>query len=529
MRVIIFLVILCCLSIPVEAKEKPSAGKFFQDVDKTELLNQVRKFRKRSEHKIISEFIHLLSIPNVSADKKNVGKNALFIKKEMEKRGIKVQLLETPGNPVVYGELKAPGAVRTLMFYVHCDGQPVDPSKWIDSQPFKPVLRPAKMKAGTRVPKPMPLPAPGKPFAEDWRLYGRSTGDDKAPIICLLTALDAMKAAGIPLRNNIKFIFDGEEEAGSPNIGPCLKKHKLLLTSDVLFMCDGPAYFSGDPTLFFGVRGITSLEVTVYGPNISLHSGHYGNWAPNPGVRLSRLLASMEDEQGKIIVSGFYDTVVPLSSTERKAIAAVPGFEKELQELYGFCAAENPGLSLMETIQLPSLNINGLSSGWVGDQARTIVPATATASIDLRLVKGNVPADMVDKVVEHIEKQGYHVVYEEPGQDVRLKYPLLCRVRRSEKGYPASRTSMDLPISRSVADAFAGLPGLKPVMLPSLGGSLPIYLFSDILKVPVIGVSIANYDNNQHQANENIRIGHLWRGIETFAALLMMPHGMGNL
>lgn len=514
MRKAILIIIVLSLMIPLLSQEKK--------VEKQELIDQVREYRQKNEHKIMKEFIDLLSIPNVSSDNVNVRKNAIFIKKIMEQRGIKIQILETAGNPVVYGELNVPGAARTLMFYVHYDGQPVDPSKWIDSYPFEPVLRPGKMKAGTTVPKPIPLPAAGESFKEDSRLYGRATGDDKAPIICLLTALNALKVSGYKLKNNIKFILDGEEEAGSPNLGPCLKKHKDLLKSDVLFMCDGPAYFSGDPTLFFGVRGITSIEITVYGPNTSLHSGHYGNWAPNPGVRLSQLLASMKDKQGKIIVDGFYDTVVPLSATELEAIKEVPGFDDHLKKLYGFAASENPGLSLMETIHKPSLNVNGLRSGWVGEQARTIVPPTATASIDIRLVKGNEPKDMVDKVIAHIEKQGYHVVYDEPDRETRLTYPMLAKVKRSEKGYPASRTSMDLPVSRSAAKTFAGLKGLKPVMIPSLGGSLPIYLFTDALNVPVIGVSIANYDNNQHQPNENIRIGHLWRGIETFAALLTM-------
>jgi acetylornithine deacetylase/succinyl-diaminopimelate desuccinylase-like protein len=514
MRKAILVIVMFCLSVPLLSQDKT--------MTKQKLVDRVREYRQNHEHKIMSEFIDLLSIPNVSSDKANVRKNAIFIKKIMEQRSIKIQLLETAGNPVIYGELNVPGATRTLMFYMHYDGQPVAPAKWIDSQPFKPVLRPGKMKAGSVVPKPISLPAAGKPFKEDARLYGRSTSDDKAPIIGLLTALDALREAGYKLKNNIKFILDGEEEAGSPNLGPCLQKHKALLKSDVLFMCDGPAYFSGDPTLFFGVRGITSIEITVYGPNVSLHSGHYGNWAPNPGMRLSQLLASMRDEQGKIIIEGFYDTVVPLSATELKAIQEVPGFDEQLKKLYGFSLSENPGLSLLESIQKPSLNVNGLRSGWVGKQARTIVPPIAVASIDIRLVKGNEPKEMVDKVIAHIEKQGYHVVDSEPDQKTRMKRPMLARVRRSEQGYPASRTSMDLPISRSVARAFMELRGLQPVMIPSLGGSLPIYLFTDALNVPVIGVSIANYDNNQHQPNENIRVGYLWRGIETFAALLIM-------
>lgn len=514
MRTSIIIIVILSLAIPIAAQDKAVAGQ--------ELFDHVREYRQNNERKIIAEFIELLSIPNIAADRENIRKNAVFITNMLEKRGIKSRLLETRGNPVVYGEINAAQAHRTLLFYVHYDGQPVDPAAWIDSRPFQPVLRPAKLEVGTSLPKPIPLPEPGKPFAEEWRLYGRSTGDDKAPIICILTALDALKKAGASLRNNVKFILDGEEEAGSPNLGACLAENKSSLKADVLFMCDGPAYFSGDATLFFGVRGIVSLEITVYGPNVDLHSGHYGNWAPNPALQLAQLLASMKDRQGKVLIPGFYDTVVPLSAGEIKAVKEVPGFDEQLMELYGFSARENPELTLMSAIQLPALNINGLFSGSVGEKARTIIPSSAVAAIDIRLVKGNEPAEMARKVILHVKNQGYYVIDEEPTPEIRATYPRLAKVITSEKGYPASRTSMDLPISRSIAQAFQRFQDLKVVMLPSLGGSLPIYLFDQALGMPVIGVSIANYDNNQHQSNENIRIGHLWRGVEIFAALLML-------
>ncbi|MCP5047866.1 MAG: M20/M25/M40 family metallo-hydrolase, partial [bacterium] len=276
------------------------------------------------------------------------------------------------------GEIKVPGATRTLLLYVHYDGQPVDPSHWSGTLPFNPVLRPGKLKkAGTNDPKPMPFPKAGQTFNENWRLYGRSTSDDKAPLIGIMTALDAIKHAKIPLKNNLKFIFEGEEEAGSPNLGGFLQKHKDLLKADVLLMCDGPAYFSGATTLFFGVRGVTTIEIEIYGAYASLHSGHYGNWAPNPGMLLSQLLASMKDAKGNVLVKGFYDTVTPLSPLEIKTIKEIPGYEKKLKKQYGFHTEENPDLSLMEAIQRPSLNIAGLRSGWVGSQARTIIPPDA--------------------------------------------------------------------------------------------------------------------------------------------------------
>jgi acetylornithine deacetylase/succinyl-diaminopimelate desuccinylase-like protein len=485
-------------------------------------LDQVREYRQSHEHEILGEFFQLLAIPNVSHDKENIRKNAAFIKTQMEKRGLRVQILETPGNPVIFAELNTENASRTLLFYVHYDGQPVDPAKWTDSKPFSPVLRTARLNAGSTEPRPFPPPGDRKSFPNDWRIYARGSSDDKAPIIAILTALDAIKASGAPLKNNIKLILDGEEEAGSPNLPYFLEKYKHLLEADILFMCDGPGYFSGAPTLIYGVRGITSISITVYGPDTNLHSGHYGNWAPNPGMRLSQLLASMKDEKGKVLVKGFYDTTAPLSAGEKEALAAIPPYDDELKTLYGFCESESSGTPLMETILQPSLNINGLRCGWVGKQARTIVPSTAVASIDIRLAKGNEPADMIQKVIRHIESRGYRVVTAEPDRETRMKHPFIAKVVREEKGYRACRTSMDLPISKSVIQALKACSGAKPVLIPSLGGSLPIYIFEDILKIPFIGIPVANYDNNQHQANENLRIGHLWQAIETFAAIIMM-------
>ncbi len=486
------------------------------------LQTEVRKYRSAHEHKIIDEFVELLSIPNVSSDHVNVRKNAEHIQKMMEKRGIATRIMETAGNPVVYGELMAPGATRTLMFYVHYDGQPVDPSSWTETFPFKPTLRPGKLKAGTTEPKPIPFPDPATKYDEDWRLYARGSSDDRAPIIGILTALDALKAAGIPLRNNLKFIMEGEEEAGSTNLFPFLDAHKNMLTCDVLFMCDGPTYYSGDPTLFFGVRGITSLQITVYGPNASVHSGHYGNWVPNPGIRMAHLLASMRDINGRVKIEGFYDTVVPLTENEIQALKAIPSYEAHIKENYGFSGTEDYWPSLLEAVQNPALNVNGINSGWVGDQARTIVPSSATAALDIRLVKDNEPQEMVQKVIKHIKRQGYHVIFNEPDLETRMKYPRLARVRHTEGGYKASRTPMDLPISKEAIRALVSHSDKKPVLLPSLGGSLPIYMFEDLLQVPIIGLPIANHDNNQHQPDENLRIGNLWTGIETYAAILML-------
>ena len=493
---------------------------FSQQPSKQELRKLVREYRIAHEQELFDELVEWLYIPNVANDQLNIRKCAAWLKSAMERRGITARILETGGSPVVYGELNVPGANRTIMFYSHYDGQPVDPTKWIDMEPFAPTMRPGKMEAGSTEPKPIPLPKKGEKINEEWRLYARSASDDKSPITALLAAIDAVKAAGLNFGANVRFIYEGEEEAGSPFLQSFAEKNRSLFETEVLYVCDGPMYFSNQPTLKFGARGITTIDITVYGPNVNVHSGHYGNWAPNPGIKLARLLTSMKHENGNVKVRGFYNTVTPLSRSEKEALKTIPSYDEEIKQLYGFAQPEGRGETLMERINLPSLNIRGLESAWVGPQARTVVPAEATAAIDIRMVKGNDPDDMVNKVIEHVKREGFHVVSEDPDQNTRMQYADIVKIVK-RGGYPASRTSMDLEISQLTIDALSDYHDESVVLIPTSGGSVPLYIFTQILDVPTISVPIVNHDNNQHQPNENIRMGHYWQGIETLAALLV--------
>ena len=491
-----------------------------QQPSKKELRKQVREYRIAHEQELFDELVEWLYIPNVANDQLNIRKCAVWLKSAMERRGITASILETGGSPVVYGELNVPGANRTIMFYSHYDGQPVDPTKWIDMEPFTPTLRPGKMEAGSTEPKPIPLPKKGEKINEEWRLYARSASDDKSPITALLAAIDAVKSAGLNFGANVRFIYEGEEEAGSPFLQSFAENNRSLFETEVLYVCDGPMYFSNQPTLKFGARGITTIDITVYGPNVNVHSGHYGNWAPNPGIKLARLLTSMKHENGNVKIRGFYNTVTPLSRREKEALKTIPSYDEEIKQLYGFSQPEGRGETLMERINLPSLNIRGLESAWVGPQARTVIPAEATAAIDIRMVKGNDPDDMVNKVIEHVKREGFHVVSENPDQNTRMQYADIVKIVK-RGGYPASRTSMDLEISKLTIEALSDYYDEQVVLVPTSGGSVPLYIFTQILDVPTINVPIVNHDNNQHQPNENIRIGHYWQGIETLAALLV--------
>ncbi len=237
-------------------------------------------------------------------------------------------------------------------------------------------------------------------------------------------------------------------------------------------------------------------------------------------MMLARLLASMKAEDGRVLVEGFYEGIEPLSESEQRALAESRTNDEMIKRELGIAWTEGGGKKLNELLNLPSLNIRGISSSSVGATARNVVPSTATASIDIRLVKGVDYKVSVDRVLNHIRKQGYHVVEAEPDDAMRQKYSKLVRVTR-QTGYNAARTSMDLEISRRIISAVERLHG-SVVKMPTLGGSVPLYIFTDFLKMPAIGVPIVNHDNNQHSANENLRLQNLWDGIEVMAAIMTM-------
>lgn len=483
---------------------------------------QVREYRKANEHRLLKEFTTLLSIPNVAADTDNIRKNAALIVEMMKQRGLNPRLLEgaSPNTPpAVYGEWKTPGAQRTILLYAHYDGQPTDPKQWSGTLPWQPTFRSAALEAGGQI---IAAPPEGSLINPQWRIYARSASDDKAGVMAILTAFSALKEKGIPLTSNIKFVFEGEEEAGSPHLGEIINLNKQLLEADAWLICDGPVHQSGVKQVVFGARGDTNVDVTVYAAKRPLHSGHYGNWSPNPANLLARLLTSMKDDEGKVTIEGWYSDVEPLGEAERRAIADAPQYDEELKKQLGLKRTEGGGKALLELISLPSLNINGFASGDVGALARNVIPTTATAVLDLRLVKGNDHQRQTQRLIEHIRKQGYFVTDREPTDAERAQYPLLARVNVRAGGYNAERTRMDLPLSKSVIDAVQSTSTGKIVLLPTSGGSLPLSIITERLKTVTISVPIANYDNNQHAENENIRIQNLWDGIETWAAIMTM-------
>lgn len=506
MRLFLLFFILCSFSIQAQPDRSSS----------------VHDFRIAHEHEILKEYISFLSIPNIAADTVSLFSNASMIMDMMKKRGIaNVQLLRgtTKGvPPAVFGEVKVPGAKKTIIFYAHYDGQPVNPANWQKGlSPFKPQLAKGIPGPGLEF---LEFPTKGSPIDPEWRIYARGASDDKAGVMAILTAYDAIRETGKRPGVNIKFFFEGEEEAGSDHLHEILDQHRALLGSDLWIICDGPVHQSGRKLVVFGVRGDTHVELTVYGAKKPLHSGHYGNWVPNPAMDLVQLLAGMKNEKGEVLIDGFYDDVIPLTEAEKKALSAIPPVESQMKKELGISRQEREA-SLPETYNIPSLNINGIRSADVGNLSANVIPVKATASIDLRLVMGNDYQRQQDKLIAHVRKQGYYVTSEPPTEEERARYGKIVQVTRSG-GYNAQKTSMDLPESKQVIAAVQSTTPEGVVVLPTAGGSLPLFVFEKILHAKTISVPIANHDNNQHAENENIRIKNLWDGIETMAALMMM-------
>lgn len=482
------------------------------------LLQKVRAFRVAHEPEILRELVQFLAIPNVASDHPNIRRNADAIALMLERRGLKPQVLQLSGMPdvppLVYGEWRVPGAKRTLILYAHYDGQPVNEAEWTTA-PWTPTLRTAPLGDGGSI---VALDSP-QAVSPEMRLYARSSGDDKAGVMVILSALDALRAAKRHPTDNVKIVFEGEEEAGSPHLGQLLAEHHALFDSQMWVICDGPVSASGRVQVTYGARGDLNVDLTVYGPTRPLHSGHYGNWAPNPALRLARLLASMKDDKGHVVIPGWYDGVEPLGQLERQALADATEDDASLRRELGIAAPESDW-SLPEAITQPSLNINGMHSANVGAQATNVIPDTATAVLDLRLVLGNDPAQQVDRLRAHVRSQGYYVIDHAPTLQERLDHPLVATLIVRPGVYASARMPMNDPFAREVV-AGARTATSRPILeLPTSGGSLPLSVIKVALGTPSIVVSIANHDDNQHTANENLRLGNLWDGIDVYAALL---------
>jgi acetylornithine deacetylase/succinyl-diaminopimelate desuccinylase-like protein len=335
----------------------------------------------------------------------------------------------------------------------------------------------------------------------------------------MLTALDALKAAGVRPSVNLKLFFEGEEEAGSGHLQSILERNATLLRADAWLFGDGPVHQSRRQQVVFGVRGVTGAEITLYGPSHALHSGHYGNWAPNPVTELANLIASMRNDDGRILIAHFYDDVAPITPAERRALANIPSVDSAMRVETQLGATEAKNAPLVERIMLPALNLRGIRGGNVGATASNAIPTEATASIDFRLVPRQTPEHVRQLVEAHLRAHGYTIVDHTPSADERMRTARIAKVTW-EAGYAPTRVAMDSPLSRAMLRATEEAVGGPVVALPTLGGSLPMYTFEKVLHAPLIVLPIVNHDNNQHASNENVRLQNVFDGIDVYAVVL---------
>jgi len=462
-----------------------------------------------------------LSIPNDARIAGQLEPNLVWLEKEFGMRGFRTQRLPNEGIDLLLLSYPVESAEETVLFYGHVDGQPTDLPKWVLSPPFQPVYGRMETGADGAVNYIRVDQLPAQPATSDVRLFARASSDAKAPIMLFLVAWDQMIAAGEQPDYHVKFIVDPMEEASSPGLPAAVKTHRQALAADHLIILDGPVHTTNQPTLVGGARGIAGARLTVYGPKLTQHSGHYGNYAPNPALRLAQLLASMKDINGRVTIPGYYDGI-ELDERTRKMLATVPDDPAAIHARVGFSQPDGVGRNLQEALQYPSLNIKGFKSGWVGQAARTIIPATAVVNLDLRLVKESDGDRLLGLVRKHIEARGYHIIPEgrEPTDVERADYPKLASFG-GRTSYAAFRTDLNGPTGSWLQRALESTFGKKPVLLRTMGGSVPIAPFVTTLDVPAVVLPLVNPDNNQHSPNENILLRNYFRGAETLYGVLV--------
>jgi len=477
--------------------------------DSTAIKSQVRHS--------IDELVDFVKIPNDALNADDIDANLIWLRDKFNNRGFNTSILETENLPLFFAALPMDDSKPTILFYMHLDGQSVDPSKWDQPNPYETVL---KSKDGDQW-KTESFSDLNDDINYDWRLFGRSTSDDKGPIVMFLNAIDLLKKNNVAIPFNVKVILDSEEEKSSKPLPQAVKQYRELLKADFLVINDGPVHPSGKPTIIYGCRGITTLSLTTFGPIKPQHSGHYGNYAPNPGFQLAQLLANMKDNEGRVLIPGYYDGIT-LDEATQKILKSVPDSDELISEKLQFKTAEKVGAFYQEALQYPSLNIRGLGSGWIGEKARTIVPATATVELDLRLVPESDGTRLKNLVKNYITSEGFYITNDLPTAKERLEHDKIVMFKEGSVT-DAFRTDLNNPNGDFIVKTLKGTFQADVVQIRIMGGTVPISPFINELKIPAFIVPMVNADNNQHSPNENLKISQIAYGIQTFYAILSTP------
>jgi acetylornithine deacetylase/succinyl-diaminopimelate desuccinylase-like protein len=479
----------------------------------------------KSTQASFKEYFELLSMPNDAIVPADIVKNAVWLDAAFARRGFVTRQLPNTGKPLVYAEYpKQVAGAKTVLFYMHFDGQPVLPEQWAQKSPWQAVVKQRNAAGAWEVVATDRLTA--DKLDPELRVFARASSDDKGPIMMFLAAFDALKASGLEPGINVKVLLDSEEEKGSPTIDKVATEHKALLRSDGILIHDGPMHASGKPTLVFGNRGNTTVTLTVYGPKSPLHSGHYGNYVPNPAQRLASLLASMKDDDGRVTIAGYYDRV-KFTEAERKMLAEVDDNEAALKKRVGIAKPDLVGRNYQEALQYPSLNIRGMAAAAIGDKVANIVPNKAIAEFDVRTTPEAGPEFLFGLIEAHIKSRGWYLAKGEPTDTERATYDKIASLSLG-RGSHAARTPIDSPLGAWVSGALAQAAGhdgaaTSLVRIRMMGGSVPTDKLVDALNVPFVIAPLVNGDNNQHSYDENLRVGNYVDGVRVFTRLLRTP------
>ncbi len=491
----------CALTAPALAAPRP---------------DPVEAYSRSHQRETVAHLEQLTRLRSIAAEPAQLAATAELLESWLRQRGFATTQLRASNDaaPLVFGSYRVRGAKRTVLFYAHYDGQPVTSAQW-HSDPFVPVMRDGAAGVDAQA---IDWRAQSGPLGADWRMFGRAVADDKASIIAFLAAFDALRGAARGPAVNIKVAWEGEEESGSPHIAALLDSHRDQFSADLWLIGDGPVHQSGEPTLYFGARGQVGLELRIYGPERALHDGHYGNWAPNPALMAAELLSQMRDSEGRILIPGFSAAVRPLPAAARSALAQLPPVEEQLRQKFGLGRTEGSEGLTASTLR-PALNIRGIRSGQVGSEAANAIPVEAEVSLDFRLVPDQTPEQVRACVEQFLRDRGWSLIDHEPDAPTRRTHGRLVRLTW-QPGYPALSTDMDATVARAVIATMRHASPQPLALLPMMGGSVPLYVFREILGVPIIGLPIVNYDDSQHAADENLRLGNLWSGVSAYAALM---------
>lgn len=428
----------------------------------------------------LEELIKIASQPSISAQNIGVEECCAMLINMFESMGMKAQILESPTKPAVFAEIRCKNEdAPTILFYGHYDVQPAEPLELWNTPPFQPTVIGDK-------------------------LYGRGVADNKGQFMAHVMAIRAYQETFGELPVHIKFILDGEEESGSPSLPWIAEKNRELLKADLMYVSDGGMYRDDIPQITYGNRGVLSFDIDITTAVTDNHSGNKGGVIENAAWKMVKLLSTMMDDDGRAMIEGFYDTITPMSPAQEQMIEELEFEPEELCKLYGVekLRHEDKYDFYRHLMFLPTLTINGLISGYGGDGSKTIIPCHAKAKIDIRLVQGQNGLDIYEKVKRHIEQH-------EP-MAVLSDYSCM----------EASVTEPSLPIIMKVREAVEKAYGVKPVNMPLAGGSLPNYVFTDILKMPTISVPYGNPDENNHAPNENFKLSCYYNGIHATAQVL---------